>query len=649
MLLHDLAQIKRELTAVDAFLKENPGTINGERLEHFNVELGRHKLFGECWDEFAETLVPVEDNGQVILYNTQRASVFVNSELLVEKNVGVSLYQAVPSILTGLGLFGTFLAIIWGLSSLTIDQGTGEVGHIKEFIGSLAGKFLSSLCGLLASIVFLILEKVQFGDVERKCLGIQNKLDRMFPQRVIEDMLSKIQKAIEEQSATHKHFSSQLANQLKQNIQESIEPTMRGIAEAMGRLELVTESLRHQKEESAAVLVDTIVSNFKSALTDHTSTELQELKEAMGATASLADEVTTHVTDLINHSQNLLKAQHEHAAELQNRTTEGLELVSSAFAKLAKDIEDSTREHVAQLRTVVSDMVEENRNWLTDFKQRFSADLNQQSEFNNSLQIKISQAIDNSINALEKAFDQHLNKVSERMDGVLEKLSDWTNKSSAELTNYANGLADQSSAIVSAGESIRAASTELDSMFKEQKEFLHSLKDAISTLRTVSASVSESAQKVSAIQEVSQQEIRALTTDINRNAEMFKSAEQLMNTQKEVYEALDGGIARSLKAINEATQEYSEHTRKSLGGYLSEFDKHLSDAVAQLDGTLHELGTVLGDFGEVVAETITAYKPESENGKNNRQSQESGGGSNTQHSQEAVAESENIAPAEAEV
>lgn len=581
LMCSDLAKVKKELLEVDAFLNGYVGPIEGPTLEVFNQKFATLKIFKECWAEFEETLVPVEEHGKSFLYNTQRASVFINNELLIDKNVAVGVYQSVPSILTGLGLVGTFLAIIMGLSSLHPDTVTGQVGGIEGFIGSLGGKFISSLVGLSASVLFLVFEKIRFGEVERLSLSVQNRLDRLFPQQVVEKILFSIQKGIEEQAIALRIFNSELAMHLKQGLQDSIVPTMKLIVEAVDSLNKTTEELKQQKEQSASDLVDTIVSNFKSALTDHTSAELTQLRDAMSATA-----------------------------EQQLKTRDGLENVSNAFAKLSEEVHSTTRDFIEQLRSTVSEMIGDNRTWSTEFRERFSVDLNQQSEFNNSLQIKIKDSIHNSIDSLETAFDQHLKNVSDRMDGVLTRVSTWANESSDELSKYANALASQSSAIVTAGDSIKEASTDLDTMFKEQKEFLESLREAISTFRTVAETVTASAERVASLQDVSQEGIQTLTAEINRNAQMFKDSESLMNTQKEVYAALDGGISRSLLAINEATRQYSERTRESLGSHLSEFDKHLSDAVSQLDGTVHELEEAMGDLSDAVGTAAKAFRKE---------------------------------------
>jgi hypothetical protein len=397
----------------------------------------------------------------------------------------------------------------------------------------------------------------------------------------MEQLLSDIKKKIEEQQNATRDFNSALAMHVKQGITESVVPTMDRIVLALDVLTSVTERLRTEKEESTGVLVDTIVTNFKSALVDHTSAELGQLKDAMSATA-----------------------------EQQIKTRDGLEMVSSAFAKLSEEIHSTTKDFVQELRGVVTEMITDNRSWSNDFKEQFSADLTKQSSFNKDLQGNIESSISKSLSSLESAFEDHLTKVNDRMDFIMSKVSKWADESSKELGSYAGALASQSASIVGAGEAIKAASNDLDSMFKEQKAFLENLSEAIETFKKVASTVSSSADRVASLQDVSQEGIKTLTAEINRNASMFKDGEVLLKTQKEVYEALDGGISRSLNAINEATRQYSEHTRESLGTYLSDFDKHLSDAVGQLNSTVRDLEGAMGEVADSVRNSMGQLKPE---------------------------------------
>ena len=70
-------------------------------------------------------------------------------------------HQAVPGILTSLGLLATFIAILQALAGVSYNAGdpAHAVSGIDQLINGLSGKFLSSIVALVLSVVFTLLEK----------------------------------------------------------------------------------------------------------------------------------------------------------------------------------------------------------------------------------------------------------------------------------------------------------------------------------------------------------------------------------------------------------------------------------------------------------------------------------------------------------
>jgi hypothetical protein len=85
----------------------------------------------------------------------------LREESVSERYYHGSFYQAVPGILTGLGLMLTFISILVALTSLHVEvtNDTETVVGIKELIEGLAGKFVSSIIGLALSIAFVLIER----------------------------------------------------------------------------------------------------------------------------------------------------------------------------------------------------------------------------------------------------------------------------------------------------------------------------------------------------------------------------------------------------------------------------------------------------------------------------------------------------------
>lgn len=117
---------------------------------------------GDWWqavDESLEYYEPPDDEGGWFL--TRPVRELLPDEELVEPFYHASFHQAVPGILTALGLLATFSAILVALSGVSYNAAnTGQpVTGIDSLINGLAGKFLSSIIALILSMVFTFVEK----------------------------------------------------------------------------------------------------------------------------------------------------------------------------------------------------------------------------------------------------------------------------------------------------------------------------------------------------------------------------------------------------------------------------------------------------------------------------------------------------------
>ena len=90
------------------------------------------------------------------VFSSRRAEEFFTPEVVL-RGVDLGWTAQVPGLITGLGLLLTFVALATGLSRLHAD-GAGITG-IAGLVNGLAGKFLTSIVGLVCANVFLLLER----------------------------------------------------------------------------------------------------------------------------------------------------------------------------------------------------------------------------------------------------------------------------------------------------------------------------------------------------------------------------------------------------------------------------------------------------------------------------------------------------------
>ena len=86
-------------------------------------------------------------------------SQYVNEDTVIYAAGGTRFADLAPGILTSLGILGTFLGLVTGLSGLTLNAADTQalLAAMEKLIGGMSTAFLTSIAGVVASIVFNLL------------------------------------------------------------------------------------------------------------------------------------------------------------------------------------------------------------------------------------------------------------------------------------------------------------------------------------------------------------------------------------------------------------------------------------------------------------------------------------------------------------
>ncbi len=115
---------------------------------------------------------------------TESAVEVFPEEDLVYSLYHASFYQAVPTMLTAVGLLATFVAILQALAGVTYNAADTlqPVRGIDTLINGLSGKFLSSIVALILSVLFIFLErKVCERQISRSYEQLLRRVREVFP------------------------------------------------------------------------------------------------------------------------------------------------------------------------------------------------------------------------------------------------------------------------------------------------------------------------------------------------------------------------------------------------------------------------------------------------------------------------------------
>ena len=164
---------------------------------------------------------PVNDYNPEI-YLTVDASYFFNEETLIYSKINHKFIQVMPTLLTGLGPFFTFLKMAIAFTAVDFSYNAAE-GSLNGLISNIQ---IAALCSVFAvgySLLFMFIEKILYS---RKCkkyyLLIQNEFVRLFDVCTSEQFLLDLVKESKVQNINNEKLLKSLPEDFAKAVSKSI-------------------------------------------------------------------------------------------------------------------------------------------------------------------------------------------------------------------------------------------------------------------------------------------------------------------------------------------------------------------------------------------------------------------------------------------
>jgi hypothetical protein len=217
------------------------------------------------WQEFFESVASKQHGDDLVLCATRPAAEYFNFDNLVhtikwKSSIKFEVFSAVPSVLTGLGLLGTFFGLYLGLPKA---QGMESIQkEIEPFLMHMSGAFLASIVGVSGALIFNIYEKLSREKVQSHCIELTNLIDQTFPRQTELEVLSDIRSHSDQQLAQLKSLAIDIGNEVARGIVGNATASIKideglkeGIAKGFGILaEQLQQFVEIQKNFAASMV-----------------------------------------------------------------------------------------------------------------------------------------------------------------------------------------------------------------------------------------------------------------------------------------------------------------------------------------------------------------------------------------------------------
>jgi len=278
-------------------------------------------------------------------------------ERMLHKHFNLPLFEAVPNIAVGVGLFFTFLFLTLALTDATMALSTAgaanPVGATKGLLSSAGGKFVSSLAGLAVSLAWTVGGKRAWARVRRASDHVVMAVETWWPPvgaeaAVVEqlahlgavgdklrehhetardhsDLVGELLVEAREQTGVLKRFETDLAMSIGKAVAAGFSPQMEQMT---SRLETAISDLSERMSSMNEDALRTMMQDFSQAMSANTADEMKQFKETLSALSGKLDA-----------SAELLKAGVEGAASQLGEAAQGMTSgIHAATEKMTSDI-----------------------------------------------------------------------------------------------------------------------------------------------------------------------------------------------------------------------------------------------------------------------------------------------------------------------
>jgi phage-related protein len=506
----------------------------------------------DVWENYLEIInnhkeLPKKFAPTTVL-NTAQIEEYINYHTVIEKQTHIRFFEAMPGIFTGLGLLGTFLAILFALShfSTAPDKIGDSVGTL---LNGLSFKFASSLTGIGAALIFIIIKRGGGSILENKLHKIQNTINGLLTRRTSEALLNDMLAELRQQTRDIKEFLTDLdfTNAIKKafetGLKEDLEPKL-------SEIQSILEESNNLSENNKNQLLQVLDKEIKKGLKDIASQNQKSTSQIISSIQGSLSDIVKQKMDAINSNINSLTQSNKDLKDAINVIY---------YDYLKHQLEDLKSNLQSNLSSSITEAIKNSMQDITRSFENAISEMNQMvGELKNLKQESSAALIETLINEMKSSMKEMMVSIQEAMlggtDGAVKDLAQTLENTSSCLTEMQGTFENL---IIRLEDRFKQSESERDeamqivitSILEKLSGFMEELNYKISNLvEVMSSNDNERQSKLVESVEIISQSVEKLLYEIDNSGSRSKEqTEQTINTIKDQAESLQLNISDSLR------------------------------------------------------------------------------------------------------
>jgi methyl-accepting chemotaxis protein len=522
----------------------------------------KDKLFKQVWKDYQESFIEFNGGKKTDEYSYD----YFNEKHLLSANTNLRLINSIPATLVGFGILGTFIGLTYGISNFQTSSTEQIKDSIEILLSGMGTAFVSSIYGMLLSLVFTFFERVQVNSLHNSIHSLCYKLDKKFriskedertielqqqlrllneyfifkdengndvkPGNVFRDIFNENKK----QSVALQAFSTDLANLIEAGFEKILtDPDKKELHSLIVELKKSTDLMK--------VAIETEIQKLGDKLQDPATKMIEKmLDDLKGALGNMVNDFNKSVSGSAKDEiENLTKLLGQAGGSLNE------------FPNKLEEMTDKLNENFQGLQHIVKDISKQTLEQSEDSTRK----MREQVEETTSL-------LGNKIGDLQVGQEVLMTKQTENLQ-VSENLLKSFNTSIERLNELSNQVNDTVSSFSKVQSELNSASGQLKSITDNVLSSSNSFKEAQLKFAQHSNEFLEN---------------NAIT--IEEIQKSLQHAEKLSNDYSEKFEIIENGLQGIFQQLNTGLEDYRNTVGESVESFLGKYTEALTNTAKSL-------------------------------------------------------------------
>lgn len=417
-------------------LLQNKGDVSYEDF------VAKDSIFSSLYKEYIRDFLPNTE-----LKTKYQAEQYFNYEsFLWSLNINPKKISSAPSALSGMGVLGTFVGLTISIKLFETDSPEAMQRSITALLSGMGTAFLTSIAGMLASIIFTLYEKSKKNKLEIELGKLCEELNRkhlLSPEDIIQNEIVKHLSYVDENN--HRIYLSSAVRDIKREMVDQTEclntlvddsdagltaqigkmlaPKLDNLAEKLDAIKSPTENLSEDISSQIRGALENMMKNLGQNLNDSAMDQINSLADRLNSTSEVLVGLPQSMASMMSNVQTSFGGMSATIEEMRNSMNSVIEATANSSKSLIKQSQEQNSKLVQN--------VHESNKTTVEAAAAFAAAIEKQKDITTQITSSLSQ-----FQTIKEGFGSLVLQVK----GVTENMS----LASAYLKNtqekYLNGM-----------------------------------------------------------------------------------------------------------------------------------------------------------------------------------------------------------------